>query len=125
MFDKLRCQLKQFDAAWKTGLVIFVIVLIITIISRLTITLDVDQDPVLRKKIMEMMQQAKTLTLQADQDTSPLIALSNIAMAKGFLNSSLMLASADQIFKNTSINTSDLSLQLNQREELIRSKLVI
>jgi hypothetical protein len=125
MLDKLRCQFKQFDVAWKSGLVIFALFLVVIIISRMTITLDVDQDPVIRKKIMEMMNQAKNLTLQADQDAHPAVALTNISMAKGYLNSILMFASADQVFKTTSINVSDMALQLDQKESMARSKLMI
>lgn len=119
MFDKLRCQLKQFDSAWKVGLVIVAVVLLIGIISRLTITLDIDQDPVIRKKIIQLLQNVKHCYLQSQQDSNPSVALNNIGMARGFLQAALSLASADQIYKTTSINTTDIALRLDQQTDRI------
>ena len=123
MFDTLRCQLRQFDTAWKSGLIIVAVVLVITIISRLTITLDIDQDPILRKRIVEMLQHITTNVQQAEQDSRPAFALAHISTAKGYLLAALSLASADQIFKTTSVNVGDLSIQLNQREQLLLAKI--
>ncbi len=121
MFDKLKCQLKQFDAAWKVGLVIVAVVLLIGIISRLTTTLDIDQDPVIRKKVIQLLQNMKNCYMQSQQDTNAQMALTHIGMAQGFLQAVLSMASADQIFKTTSINVTDIGLKLNQRaEELTR-----
>lgn len=122
MFDNLRCQLKQFDSAWKVGLVIMGVVLLIGIISRLTITLDIDQDPVIRKKVIQLLQNVKTHYLQSQQDSNPSVALNNIGMARGYLQSVLSLASADQIYKTTSINTTDISLRLDQRADQLQGK---
>jgi hypothetical protein len=123
MFDKLRCQLKQFDAAWKSGLIIVAVVLFFTILSRLTVTLDIDQDPVVRKKIVEILQHAKNHYVQAGQDANLDIALTNIGLAKGYLQSALMIASADQILKTVGINMTDFALRLDQRSELLRARI--
>lgn len=121
-FDKLRCQLKQFDSAWKVGLVIMIIVLFIAIVSRLTTTLDIDQDPVIRKKVIQILQNVKNYYMQSQQDANPTVALQHIGMAKGFLESALALASAEQIQKTTSINMTDLQLRLDQRSDQIQAK---
>lgn len=122
MFDNLRCQLKQFDAAWKVGLVIMGVVLLIGIISRLTITLDIDQDPVIRKKVIQLLQNVKQCYVQSQQDSNPSVALNNIGMARGYLQAALALASTDQIYKTTSINTTDISLRLDQRADQLQGK---
>ena len=123
MFDNLKCQLKQFDSAWKVGLVIMAIVLFIGIISRITTTLDVDQDPVIRKKVIQMLQNIKNCYQQALQDSNPSIALTHIGMAKGLMQAALSIASPDQIYKTTSVNMTDLGFRLDQRGEQLQAQL--
>jgi hypothetical protein len=97
------------------------VVLLIGIISRLTITLDIDQDPVIRKKVIHLLQNVKNCYIQSQQDSNPSVALNNIGMARGFLQAALSLASADQIYKTTSINTTDIGFRLDQRAEQLKA----
>ncbi len=123
MFDNLKCQLKQFDSAWKVGLIIMGVVLLIGIISRMTITLDIDQDPVIRKKVIQLLQNLKTCYMQSQQDSNPSVALNHIGMARGLLQAVLAIASPDQIYKTTSINVTDIGFRLDQRAEQIQGKI--
>lgn len=122
-FENLKCQLKQFDSAWKVGLVIMALVLFLGIVSRLTTTLDIDQDPIIRNKVIHMLQNIKTLYLQAQQDSNPSVALGHIGQAKGLMQAALSIASADQIFKTTSVNMTELSFRLDQRSEQLQAQL--
>lgn len=119
--ESVRCHLKQFHTAWKVGLIIFALVLFLGILSRVTTTLDVDQDPMVRKILVQILQQVKTCYVQSQQDSNPSIALQHIGMAKGFMQAALSIASADQIFKTTSISMSDLGLRLDQRFEQLQA----
>jgi len=123
VFDKLRCQLRQFDAAWKIGLIIFAIVLFLGIVSRVTTTLDVDQDPVIRKKLIQFLQSITTYYRLSEQDANPTVALQHIGMAKGLKEAALSIASVDQIYKTTNVNMADLSLLIDQQFQQIQAKL--
>ena len=122
--ESMKCHLRQFDAAWKVGLVVFALVLFIAILSRATTTLDVDQDPVVRKILVQLLQHIKNYYVQAQQDSSAAIGLQHIGMAKGLMQAVLSLASADQIYKTTSVNMTDLSFRLDQRFEQLQNQLV-
>jgi hypothetical protein len=122
MFDSIRCQLRQFDAAWKVGLVVMAVVIVIGIMSRWSYRLDMDQDPVVRKKIIQFLQEIKQFYSQAQQDTNPAMALLHIGNAKGLCQASLALASVDQIYKSTQVNMTDLGLKLNQLSDQIRTR---
>jgi|SRR5579872_1489721 len=119
--ESLRCHLKQFNAAWKVGLIILALVLFLGILSRVTTTFDVDQDPMVRKILVQILQKVKDCYVQAEQDSNPSIALQHIGMAKGFMQSALSIASADQIYKTTSVNMADLGFRLDQRFQQLQA----
>ena len=124
MFDKLRCQLRQFDAAWKVGLIVMAVVLVIGVMSRWSYRLDMDQDPVVRKKVVQLLQNIKQNYIQAQQDSNSSMALLHVGTAQGLCQSALSLASVDQIYKSTQVNMTDLQLKLNQLSEQLRSRAI-
>lgn len=123
MFDNLRCQLRQFDSAWKVGLVVMAVVIFLGLLSRWSTTLDIDQDPIVRKKVVQLLQQIKSTFMQAQQDANPAIALLHVGQAQGYMQAALSLASVDQIMKTTSVNMTDLGLRLQQQSDTLCSRL--